>query len=1065
MRSHEILFEVGLSLCLILEFSSKFVLGYMEEANSLFARSRGPDASNWALNEEIENCLVEIQSLCDKHRASVEMQDELLRLLFGGLGISKGKQPAYAPKKSLASLLVQKPSNWDGQLNGRHIPSNWSQLMEFYKDLGMVPLQEWKLCLGNDDHPHAPHIMEPSLEDERQENDAYKCCCTDMHIPRLLRRDCEHCCQRCPLCRKKRKDVMSFHFIPLMGQLKLLCRSETICWDFLKMWRAKEAWLNNIPSMHPEYIYEFWHGEKLRIFQDFWNPLKEWETPVICEDPKCKRAHMAFPKELMCTQLQKSWCPEQGYYFFRCSKCGKQQRAKKSFVKGDPRNFALLLHWDGFQAASTTQKDSAVVEIVVLNGGKGSFVGSIPVLFLPLSHKDLQKKHGDVLSSFLSPLISELESSFLNGFEVNYAVDKNRICDVLHDEPTRLRCMLMMCTGDHPAQCKLGQVKDGGMAFCRRDKAKAELIRDVNGTQRYVYNNNRYQGRYPPPKRNVDELWHALKMSKRCLTKEKAEDTLRDGGLAGESVLWRLYHLYAFDISKDLVFDVMHILSLNLFQKYIKHLMSSTSTQVKRRIDIAINEVAQAIPKPILHGGRWPKNASVHFKMFKAEECQKFIQWCLPHILNVVDGISEKDIQLGMLLVDISHMFFDCSRKQGWTQEYIDVCRSLLLSWRILSEEYYGANSSPLEHVAGNGEILDDVIRHASHDVTWCFSHERNVSGYLSISTNNKSNELSYSKFHSRILCTQLYKQLHLEKDGLTASTRDMLVVHSCLLLPEGVSYVDRVTCFEMHKNCAFHTSSEKKANDVWDACHRATPCQCQMMISRKGVLVGPKRPKLLDLDAAETKGMVDFWLKKDAHLFSPDDIQSTARFYSKVFLNNVKYTTGEFVVFQGSLLSESQEICFRGCLKKIFAHEQRGNVNVFVVIEYLLDNSDAFDEISGMHIIDKCQNRCYNVTVEPIECIQHKFFWLCTSGDDKEVLYETIGFDVRKRLLLPGKVGCIPPWLEKDDLGRMRDLEKLGWIGNMSIKSFKKVVGHGIIAEKYGSRSQCVSSDSIIKK
>ncbi|MCO5554355.1 hypothetical protein L7F22_007884 [Adiantum nelumboides] len=823
MRSHEILFEVGLSLCLILEFSSKFVLGYMEEANSLFARSREPDASNWALNEEIENCLVEIQSLCDKHRASVEMQDELLRLLFGGLGISKGKQPAYAPKKSLASLLVQKPSDWDGQLNGRHIPSNWSQLMEFYKDLGMVPLQEWKLCLGNDDHPHAPHIMEPSLEDERQENDAYKCCCTDMHIPRLLRRDCEHCCQR-------------------------------------------------------------------------------------------------------------------------CSKCGKQQRAKKSFVKGDPRNFALLLHWDGFQAASTTQKDSAVVEIVVLNGGKGSFVESIPVLFLPLSHKDLQKKHGDVLSSFLSPLISELESSFLNGFEVNYAVDKNIICDVLHDEPTRLRCMLMMCTGDHPAQCKLGQVKDGGMAFCRRDKAKAELIRDVNGTQRYVYNNNRYQGRYPPPKRNVDELWHALKMSKRCLTKEKAEDTLRDGGLAGESVLWRLYHLYAFDISKDLVFDVMHILSLNLFQ-------------------------------------------------------------------------NEKDIQLGMLLVDISHMFFDCSRKQGWTQEYIDVCRSLLLSWSILSEEYYGANSSPLEHVAGNGEILDDVIRHASHDVTWCFSHERNVSGYLSISTNNKSNELSYSKFHSRILCTQLYKQLHLEKDGLTASTRDMLVVHSCLLLPEGVSYVDRVTCFEMHKNCAFHTSSEKKANDVWDACHRATPCQCQMMISRKGVLVGPKRPKLLDLDAAETKGMVDFWLKKDAHLFSPDDIQSTARFYSKVFLNNVKYTTGEFVVFQGSLLSESQEICFRGCLKKIFAHEQRGNVNVFVVIEYLLDNSDAFDEISGMHIIDKCQNRCYNVTVEPIECIQHKFFWLCTSGDDKEVLYETSGFDVRKRLLLPGKVGCIPPWLEKDDV------------------------------------------------
>ncbi|KAI5068869.1 hypothetical protein GOP47_0017214 [Adiantum capillus-veneris] len=134
--------------------------------------------------------------------------------------------------------------------------------MEFYKELGMVPLQEWKLCLGSDDHPHAPHIMEPSLEDSQEDMDALKCCCTNMRLPRIFRRDCERCCARCPTCNKQRKKVMSFHFISLIGQLQLLCKSETMCWDFLRMWRARDRWLNKSPSTQPEFINEFWDGEK-----------------------------------------------------------------------------------------------------------------------------------------------------------------------------------------------------------------------------------------------------------------------------------------------------------------------------------------------------------------------------------------------------------------------------------------------------------------------------------------------------------------------------------------------------------------------------------------------------------------------------------------------------------------------------------------------------------------------------------------------------------------------------------------------------------------------------------
>ncbi|MCO5548762.1 hypothetical protein L7F22_002224 [Adiantum nelumboides] len=408
--------------------------------------------------------------------------------------------------------------------------------------------------------------------------------------------------------------------------------------------------------------------------------------------------------------------------------------------KGDPRNFALMLHWDGFQAASTTIKNSAVVEVVVLNDGKRSVIGSLPVLFLPLSHKDLEKKHSDILASFLHPLICDLETSNSEGFDVDYSYPTNAIHTNIQGGLVRLRTMLMLCTGDHPAQCKLGQLKDGGKSFCRRDKAHVTLVEEAHGG-RYVYDRNRYQGRYPPEKRKVQDMWDAIRASKRCATKERKEDVLRNTGLSSVSILWRLYHLYGFDISRDLVYDVMHILSLNLFQKYIRKMMFTASTSVKRKIDQTVKDVAKSIPKTILNSGRWPYNPSKHYKMFKAEECQKFFQWCLPQILNIKEGVSKPDLHLGLLLIDIAHFFFDCSRKKGWTQHDIYVCRALLLSWRILSEEHNGPNSSPLEHVAGCGEIFEDIMRHGSHDCYWCFSFEQSISGYLGIPTNNKSNE------------------------------------------------------------------------------------------------------------------------------------------------------------------------------------------------------------------------------------------------------------------------------------------------------------------------------------
>ena len=41
-----------------------------------------------------------------------------------------------------------------------------------------------------------------------------------------------------------------------------------------------------------------------------------------------------------------------------CRACGFEQEVKEEFARGDPRNIAFLLHWDGFQPFGESDKHS-----------------------------------------------------------------------------------------------------------------------------------------------------------------------------------------------------------------------------------------------------------------------------------------------------------------------------------------------------------------------------------------------------------------------------------------------------------------------------------------------------------------------------------------------------------------------------------------------------------------------------------------------------------------------------------------------------------------------------------
>ncbi|MCO5565134.1 hypothetical protein L7F22_018805 [Adiantum nelumboides] len=255
----------------------------------------------------------------------------------------------------------------------------------------------------------------------------------------------------------------------------------------------------------------------------------------------------------------------------------------------------------------------------------------------------------------------------------------------------------MMVTGDHPAQCKIGCFKEGGQSFCRRCKAIARL--DGEGGGRYVYDDNMYQFWYLPSKRHVEDSIGAILEYERVSVEAHRESILEEGGLSGVSSLWRLYDLYGFDPHIDLVYDCMHILSLNMFSKYISALMKSLSNKGKRMVDDAIERLSKGVPAHVRYG-RWPR--------FPSE----------------VKEIPKDLFDVGLLVIDICHAFINFTRENGWSLEDIEVVRSLLASWRVQMEELFGINSAPLEHVAGFGDILDNILHHGSHDVIWCYLYE-----------------------------------------------------------------------------------------------------------------------------------------------------------------------------------------------------------------------------------------------------------------------------------------------------------------------------------------------------
>ncbi len=155
------------------------------------------------------------------------------------------------------------------------------------------------------------------------------------------------------------------------------------------------------------------------------------------------------------------------------------------------------------------------------------------------------------------------------------------------------------------------------------------------------------------------------------------------------------FKLYEFDLSCDLV----HILPLCIFKKYVKILKDACHG---REVDLknALVEVTSKRPSNV--GSRWPMLIREQLGYWKANRVHTFYLFLFALCLKS-HGIQQRwtimhngnffDRNFPTILLSQLH--------NGWIEESMLVARELLASWRVWWEEYLGPNGSILEHVAG----------------------------------------------------------------------------------------------------------------------------------------------------------------------------------------------------------------------------------------------------------------------------------------------------------------------------------------------------------------------------
>ena len=197
-------------------------------------------------------------------------------------------------------------------------PRSWQSAMKMLEDQGYKDPLDYFVCLSND-HPCSYNILS-SIN------------------------------ATCNLCGQSASSCIKYSYLPLKNKIEQWCRSSTFCRKMTAHWTEKDHWLNSTQDGHT-IRRELWDGSCFNELSWFWNPHCEWTLPVCC--PFCKTVISAITVDEVVSRCSSNSIELQ------CSECHTRFDHEKQKATGDPRNIALIGHWDGWQPFSITGKHSS----------------------------------------------------------------------------------------------------------------------------------------------------------------------------------------------------------------------------------------------------------------------------------------------------------------------------------------------------------------------------------------------------------------------------------------------------------------------------------------------------------------------------------------------------------------------------------------------------------------------------------------------------------------------------------------------------------------------------------
>jgi len=295
-------------------------------------------------------------------------------------------------------------------------PRSWQSAIKMLEKQGYSDPEQYYVCL-NSSHP---------------------CNYSVLNTPTAACKFCDS-----PTCTSP---YIKYSYLPLRNKIRLWCSSSIFCHKMMAHWNeGKDHWLHNAGGYSVK--KELWDGSRFAELSWFWDPASEWTLPFLC--PFCRSVTCAATIDELAIGQNSS------NITIQCYKCHSRYDYVVRKAKGDPRNIALLGHWDGWQPFSSSSHSSGMyislklysvlcvmcMCIVILYSTQcvhahaalyHSIVGAIEVSIATMSKQERSKnsevyvcgfvpshllpnKRPNSLDPFLDPLIEEIKDLFVDG--------------------------------------------------------------------------------------------------------------------------------------------------------------------------------------------------------------------------------------------------------------------------------------------------------------------------------------------------------------------------------------------------------------------------------------------------------------------------------------------------------------------------------------------------------------------------------------------------------------------------------------------------------------------------